>query len=232
MIIEGSISVKAAVKNHKRKIEKILIDENKHDKDFNYIRFLAKEEGIELTELKREELDKQSCSRTYGGILAYAGGRVSDEFDESDIFYIDGIEDPFNIGYIMRTLYAFGINNILLPERNYESMEAQILKSSAGAFDMMNVRYMKDIDDLKCLKKDYRFIALKRGDDASDIFDYDFKKKFLFMLGGEKRGISKSLMELCDDYLFIPYASDFRNSLNAASVASVVATLIYEGKRQ
>ena len=115
MIIEGSISVKAAVKNHKRKIEKILIDENKHDKDFNYIRFLAKEEGIELTELKREELDKQSCSRTYGGILAYAGGRVSDEFDESDIFYIDGIEDPFNIGYIMRTLYAFGINNILLP---------------------------------------------------------------------------------------------------------------------
>ena len=57
MIIEGSISVKAAVKNHKRKIEKILIDENKHDKDFNYIRFLAKEEGIELTELKREELD-------------------------------------------------------------------------------------------------------------------------------------------------------------------------------
>ena len=53
MIIEGSISVKAAVKNHKRKIEKILIDENKHDKDFNYIRFLAKEEGIELTELKR-----------------------------------------------------------------------------------------------------------------------------------------------------------------------------------
>ena len=87
-------------------------------------------------------------------------------------------------------------------------------------------------DDLKCLKKDYRFIALKRGDDASDIFDYDFKKKCLFMLGGEKRGISKSLMELCDDYLFIPYASDFRNSLNAASVASVVATLIYEGKRQ
>ena len=62
MIIEGSISVKAAVKNHKRKIEKILIDENKHDKDFNYIRFRAKEEEIELTELKREELDKYNIT--------------------------------------------------------------------------------------------------------------------------------------------------------------------------
>ena len=82
------------------------------------------------------------------------------------------------------------------------------------------------------MKKEYTLIALKRGDDASDIFDYDFNKKCLFMLGGEKRGISKTLMNKCDDYLYIPYASDFRNSLNASSVSAIVAALIYGAKRK
>lgn len=232
MLIEGTISIKAAIKYHKRKVNKVLIDEKKHDKDFNYIRFLCKSENIELLETKREDLDKIALSKTYGGILAYADTRKEDEFDDSDIFYIDGIEDPFNIGYIMRTLYAFGIKNILLASHDYSNMEAQILKSSAGAYEMMNVRILKDIDYLYELKKEYTLIALKRGDDATDIFDYDFDSKCLFMLGGEKRGISKNLMNICDDYLFIPYASDFRNSLNASSVSAIVATLIYGAKRK
>ena len=111
-------------------------------------------------------------------------------------------------------------------------MEAQILKSSAGAYEMMNVRVLNDLDYLYELKKDYTLIALKRGDDASDIFDYDFNTRCLFMLGGEKRGISKTLMSICDDYLYIPYATDFRNSLNASSVSAIVATLIYGAKRK
>lgn len=232
MLIEGSISVKSALKYHKRKVNKVLIDDHKHDKDFNYIRFMAKNENIEVVEIKRTELDKLALSKTYGGILAEVEERREDDFDESDIFYIDGIEDPFNIGYIMRTLYAFGINNILLAKHEYSSMEAQILKSSAGAYEMMNVKILNDIQYLEELKKDYTLIALKRGDDASDIFDYDFNKKCLFMLGGEKRGISKTLMNICDDYLYIPYASDFRNSLNASSVSAIVATLIYGAKRK
>lgn len=232
MLIEGSISVKSAIKYQKRKVNKILIDEKKHDKDFNYIRFLAKSENIEVQELKREELDKLVVSKTYGGILADVETRKEDEFDLGDIFYIDGIEDPFNIGYIMRTLYAFGIKNILLAKHDYSTMEAQILKSSAGAYEMMNVRVLNDLDYLYELKKDYTLIALKRGDDASDIFDYNFNTRCLFMLGGEKRGISKTLMSICDDYLYIPYATDFRNSLNASSVSAIVATLIYGAKRK
>ena len=83
----------------------------------------------------------------------------------------------------------------------------------------------------KLKEKGYELCALKRGDDALDIFDYTFKEKSLFMLGGEKRGISSSLMELCDKYLYISYGSDFRNALNACNAAAVVSTLIYKQKR-
>ena len=86
MLIEGSISVKSALKYHKRKVNKVLIDDHKHDKDFNYIRFMAKKENIEVVEAERTELDKLALSRTYGGILAEVEERRDDDFDESDIF--------------------------------------------------------------------------------------------------------------------------------------------------
>lgn len=234
MIIEGSIAVKAAISNNKRKVNKVYIDSNKKTKDFNYIRWLTKDRNIELVESSKQDLLNIAKGKTFGGVLAECESRVNDELDDSDIFYLDGIEDPFNIGYIMRNLYAFGINNIILAPRDYSLMEEQLLKSSAGAYDMMNVKVSKEpLSDLKLLKeKGYELCALKRGDDASDIFEYHFKSKSLFMLGGEKRGISTNLMELCDKYLFISYASDFRNALNACNAAAVVATLIYNQKRK
>lgn len=234
MIIEGSIAVKAAILNNKRSVNKVYIDESKKTKDFGYIRWLCKDKNIELIETKKEELLSLAKGKTFGGLLAECGERKNDELDDSDIFYLDGIEDPFNLGYIMRNLYAFGINNVILAPRDYSLMEDQLLKSSAGAYDMMNIKVSKDpLNELKTFKeKGYELCALKRGDDASDIFDYKFKDKSLFMLGGEKRGISTSLMELCDKYLYISYASDFRNALNACNAAGVVATLLYKQKRK
>lgn len=234
MIIEGSIAVKAAISNGKRKVNKVYIDASKKTKDFNYIRWLTKDRNIELIESSKDELLDIAKGKTFGGILAECDSRINDELDDLDVFYLDGIEDPFNLGYIMRNLYAFGINNVILAPRDYSLMEEQLLKSSAGAYDMMNVKVSDNpLDDLKKLKeKGYELCALKRGDDALDIFDYTFKEKSLFMLGGEKRGISSSLMELCDKYLYISYGSDFRNALNACNAAAVVSTLIYKQKRK
>ncbi|MBR3227642.1 MAG: RNA methyltransferase [Erysipelotrichaceae bacterium] len=233
MLAEGAISVKACIAGHKREVKKVYIDRSKKHKDFNYIRKITKENGIELIETDREDFLSITDSKGHGGVVAEIGERHNDELSEGDVFYLDGIEDPFNLGYIIRTLYAFGIKNILLPQRDLSNMEGQLLKSSAGAFEMANVRMseypLKDMTDLK--EKGYTAYALKRGDDAEDIFDHRFADKCVFLLGGEKRGISSSLLEICDRYLYISYGSDFRNSLNAAAAADVVATLLYRQKR-
>ena len=234
MIIEGSIAVKAAISNNKRTVSKVYIDAHKKTKDFNYIRSLTKRNGIELVEEDKEKLLDIAKGKTFGGVLAECDTRKNDEIKNGDIFYLDGIEDPFNLGYIMRNLYAFGIINVILAPRDYSSMEEQLLKSSAGAYDMLNVKVADDpLNELNALKeKGYKLYALKRGDDAKDIFDFRFADKSLFMLGGEKRGISSNLMNLCDEYLYISYGSDFRNSLNASNAAAVVATLLYRQKRK
>ena len=229
MLVEGAISVKACIKNNKRIVNRIYIDKNKKTKDFNYIRIIAKENNILVEEIDREDFLSLNVKKTFGGIVADVENRKSDSFDNGDIFYLDGIEDPFNLGYIIRTLYAFGIKNILLPLKDYSSMEAQIIKSSAGAYEMANVCFVEDIYEfIKNLKKDnYHIYSLVRSEISKDIFKEKFEDKCLFMIGGEKRGISKKLEELSDKNLFIPYGSDFRNSLNAYSACDVIGTLLY-----
>ena len=234
MIVEGAISVKAVIQNKKREVTRVFISKDKKTKDFNYIRKICKLNNIPLLELANEELNTYLTGRSHGGVGAEVGSRINDEFTEGDIFYLDGIEDPFNLGYSLRTLYALGIKNVILNNRDYSTMEVQMLKSSAGAYEMMNVMVAKDEYTILKKYKDsgYYMYALYRGDDSKDIFDVSFNDKSLFMLGGEKRGISSTLLSLCDEYLFISYGSDFRNSLNACAALDVVATLLYSQRRK
>lgn len=234
MIIEGAISVKSALQNKKRQITEIYISKDKKTKDFNYIRKLARSENVPLREMKAEELKEILSGKSNGGIGAEVSLRKEDEFSEGDIFYLDGIEDPFNLGYAMRTAYALGVKNILLSQRDYGPLEMQLLKSSAGAYDMLNIRICKDpFDDIAALKNNgYYLYGLFRGENSKDIFDVTFKDKALFMLGGEKRGISSALLEMCDEHLYIAYGSSFRNSLNACAALDVVATLLFNQRKR
>ena len=234
MIIEGAISVKSAINNAKRIINVVYINAEKKTKDFNYIRKICRTNNIKIEECSNDVLMNIASGKTHGGICADVGQRQYDDFSNGDIFYLDGIEDPFNLGYAMRTLYAFGIKNVLLSKRDYSYMEAQLLKSSAGACDMLNIKIAEDavstINNYK--ENDYYIYGLFRGENSKDIFDVSFKPKALFMLGGEKRGISSDLLALCDEYLYISYGSDFRNSLNACGALDVVTTLLYSQRRK
>ena len=235
MIIEGAISVKACINSNKRIVEEIYIQKDKKTKDFNYIRKLAKNNNIKLNELERNQLDQLLEGKSHGGIGALVSNKKEDDFNlNEDIFYIDGVEDPFNLGYICRTLYALGFKNILLSKREYSNIEKQLLKSSAGAYEFLNIKVSNDIlnelDELK--NNNYYIYALFRNENAKDVFKYKFDKKAIYIFGGEKRGISSEILDKADELLYISYQSDFRNALNAAAALDVVATLICKDKMQ
>lgn len=233
MIIEGAISVKAAIESGKRDIEKVYLRNDKHTKDFSYITRLCAKNNIPVEKTDNATIMEMSTGKSAGGVLALVSDRRMDEFVDGDIFYLNGIEDPFNLGYSMRTLYAFGVKNVLLSKRDYSSMDYQLLKSSAGAYDKLNVMVADDeIALLKKFKKaGYNLYGLYRGEGSTDVFDTEFKDNSLFILGGEKRGISSDILNLCDNYLYISYGSDFRNALNACAALDVVATLLYRQRK-
>lgn len=233
MIIEGSISVKAALLNNKRKVYAIHMIK-KEGKDFDFILKKAAEKHVRTDFVSREKLESMVTGKTHGGIYAEVSGRMNDRIRSGDVLYLDGIEDPFNVGYIMRTAYALGLKNIILSPRDYNMLEGQILKSSAGAFDMMNVKVSTDpVKDIRYLKAmGYHAYALYRGEGSTDLFDKEFADKAVFVLGGEKRGINAELLKVCDEYLHITYASNFRNALNACGAADVVITMLYNQRRK
>ena len=153
--------------------------------------------------------------------------------------YLDGIEDPYNLGYATRSLLAAGASGVILPQRDRKSGAAVLGRSSAGAFERLTVSELQSSDsaerrtELVELAHSLGFVTACAGvcERAVPVFDYDGGFPLLLFIGGEKRGISPEFYECADAILSIPYASrDVRYSLPSASVAAVMGFALMRRK--
>jgi 23S rRNA (guanosine2251-2'-O)-methyltransferase len=236
MRIEGGLSVKAALLAGSRSVEKIMLDEARHDKDAAFIRRAAAENHVPVVTMPRAEIDALASGRTHGGVLAEAGSRRFQQLEEClqeeapFLALVEGVEDPFNLGYIMRSLYSAGCSGLILDARDWGSAEATILKSSAGASEYIRIVMSRDAaaDVRRCRERGLICYAAMRKD-AVPYFEADFQKPFLIGIGGEMRGLSAAVLAEMTQNVYIPYANGFRNALNAAGAA---AALGFEALRQ
>lgn len=234
MLLEGNVSVKAAILGNHRKVEKLYYDKHKNDKDLNFILHRAKEKGIPCMPLEREEINAMATGRTHGGLVAQAGPRVYQELSECMhgktpfLVLLEGVEDPFNLGYIIRTLYSAGCDGLILPRHDWASAESTIVKSSAGAFEYLNIVMSDDLPQLvKDIKKQGIMTYAAMRKDAITYLEADYRKSCLLAIGGEMRGLSSAVRNEIEQNIYIPYANDFRNALNAASAAAVLSFEVY-----
>lgn len=236
MILEGALSVKAALQHGRRTVLRLMIDEKKKDRDTGYILYLAREMNIPVDRMKREDLDAMAAGRTHGGVLAECTERAYQDLsclmedEEPFVVFLEGIEDPFNIGYIARTLAAVGCSGLLMPKRDFSTAESVILKSSAGASERINwVMSNHPVEDIRTLKKAGLKCICAYRDQAIEMYDTDFHQPVIVCIGGEMRGLSRDVLKESDQNMVIPYSTDFRNALNASSAA---AAICFEAQRQ
>ena len=224
---EGKISCKAVLENPKRKIKHVWIDKNKRDKDTQYILRLCKQRECEVTFLERARLNEMSTSSTHGGILVDAYKLNPSYFSQINnpkgyFVYVDGIEDPYNLGSAARSLYAAGCSALILPERNWSGAEATIIKASAGAFEKLKVYYIKNdrelIDTLN--KNDIPLFAAHRKD-AVSLYDFSFPEMFCLAIGGALRGLNANITSYSRQNIMIEYGRDFRNALDTPAACAV-----------
>lgn len=235
-IFEGKISVKAALFSPYRKIEKIMIDRTKKDRDTAFILRKAKEKNIPVQLLQRSEIDALCEGKTHGGVIAICNERSYQDLeslinDHSFIAIVEGVEDPFNFGFVLRSLYAAGVDGIIMPPRNWTSAASTLAKSSAGASESLKMVISENMEEtLQTLKKNgIKIVCANRDENAIEMYDYDFKQKVCICIGGEKRGLSKTILNASDQDVYIPYQNDFKNALSAASASTILA---YEVLRQ
>ena len=244
VVFEGMTSIRAIIKSidenvSNRRIEQILFDKSKlHkiSKEIGYLRAVSEKYGFSISEESAEKIDELSVGESHGGIIAIASERTIPYLDsDSELcengFYamIDGIEDPYNFGYALRSLYAMGCDGIILAERNWMSAAGVVARSSAGASERFKMYKSQPADAVEIFKKKgYTVVCADLRTDEI-LGECEMKTPILLVVGGEKRGISKSVLSLADKLVKIDYGREFNASLSAASAVTMFA---YEIHRQ
>ena len=240
-VFEGMISVRAVLESEHsdRKIEKILFSRAKEKnkaRELAYLRARAKELSFPLEIVPEEDIDRLAVGNSHGGILALCSDRTypkitKDAVTEAGFYvYMDGIEDPYNFGYALRSLYAAGADGVILAERNWLSAAGVVCRASAGASERMRLyAYDESFPEL-FRNAGYRIVSADTKN-AVPMYEADLKKPLLLIVGGERRGIAKRYTDASDSIIRIEYGRAFRESLSAASAASVIAFEIYRQNR-
>ena len=235
ILLEGIISIEAAINGGKREIVEVYIDKSKVEKrDRKATRFLSllKEKAIKFTLCQRDYIDSLCDGTSHGGIVAKVTERSYCDLsrllltikDGGYLVMLDGVEDPFNFGYSIRNLYAFGCKGFIIPERNWMSAANVVAKSSAGASELCDLAIAPSDNELVKLLKENGIDVICSALSLTSVSLFEFKpqKPFVLFIGGEKRGISKEIFDNADLVVHIPYANDnARYSLPTASCAAI-----------
>ena len=243
-VFEGMTSIRAILRGidagvNDRRIVKILFDKDKLkkiSKEVGYLKAVSNQYGYEIVESNSGELDELTLGNSHGGLIAITESRTLPYLDySSEIlsngFYvmIEGIEDPYNFGYSLRSLYAMGCSGIILTERNWMSAAGVVCRSSAGASEMFSM-YKSDPKDCIEIFKSKGYTVVCADENTDNILGQcSIKLPVLLIVGGEKRGISRAIIDSADMLVKIDYAREFRASLSAASATTMFA---YEIARQ
>lgn len=201
-----------------RKIRKVYLSSKKND---NKILSYLKENHIRYEFVPLERLNKMADGNHQGVVLEiddYDYGNLVDCYDDNFVLILDHLEDPHNLGAIIRTAEAAGIKNIILPKDRSVRVNDTVMKVSAGALDRVNVILVTNIvQALNKLKEEGFFIYASKmqGVDYRKV-NYAYKK--VLIIGNEGKGISPVVFKESDEIISIPMKGQV-NSLNA-SVAS------------
>ena len=236
--IEGRNAVIEAFRSGKP-IDKVFILDGCQDGPMVTIRREAKKKDVMIKYVTKERLDQMSETGKHQGVIAYAAAyeyaevedilkNARDKGEEPFIFLLDNIEDPHNLGAIIRTANLAGAHGVIIPKHRAAGLTATVAKTSAGALNYTPVakvtNLVKTMEELK--EKGLWFVCADMDGDV--MYRVNLKGPIGLVIGNEGEGVGRLVKETCDMTASIPMKGDI-DSLNASVAAGVLA---YEIVRQ
>ncbi len=237
MIIVGKNSITEAIKN-KRNISKLIVAENLKDQSF--IKFL-KEQHIKYEILSQSQINKKYGDKN-GGIIAeiieYEYRTLADVLVKTSkkeaggvLIILDGLEDPHNLGAILRSADATGADAIIIPKNRSVSLNQTVAKVSTGAIEYVDVVQVTNLTQtIQELKKNGYWIIGLELDGTIDFTEQDYHGNVAVVVGSEGKGISRLVKENCDVLVKIPMFGKV-NSLNASVSAGLILYEIVRNRK-
>ena len=244
-VFEGMVSLDAVIHSVEagtsdRRIDKVLFDRERSEKkqrELAYIKRKQQSLGFELVITDKETIDGMCIGNSHGGIVALCGERSYPSLTEDRMsggYYVmlDGIEDPYNFGYAVRSLYAAGVDGLIIPPRNWMSAAGVVCRASAGASERFPMFVAEDgCEAVSLLRAHGCKVLCADIDNSVSVYDADLSRPLFLIVGGEKRGISRSVLKMADAVVRLDYGRTFDGALSAASAASILAFEVYRQNR-
>jgi 23S rRNA (guanosine2251-2'-O)-methyltransferase len=243
-IIFGIHPVIECLKAKARPVERLVVAQGISNRKVQEIIELARRSGIPVKFEPRASLDQKSAGGTHQGVLVICAFRPSLDLEDllSDfrptplLVMLDSIEDPRNLGAVLRTCAACGVDGVILPKDHAAGLSSTVAKTSAGALDLLKVaRITNLVAAMKQTKERGIWIAGVETEQSRQYYELDCSMPLAFVFGNEDSGLRRLVRETCDFLISIPTPGPI-HSLNVSVAAGIVLSEVvrqrWKGKSQ
>lgn len=254
-VLYGLHPVEEALRSGQRGLDHVIVARDRKDEKLERIIALCRGANVRVASESRDQLTKIAKTDQHQGVLAMvrerqylaiedllpagrkagkakaavAGASVSEEGAYKFFLALDGVEDPHNLGALLRTADAVGVDGVLIPERRSAPINATVAKTSAGASEHVKIAKVTNlVRSLEQMKKENVWVLGLDERGSPDYMDFDFRTDCVLVLGREGAGLHELVKKTCDHLLRIPMAGAV-SSLNVSVAGAIV---MYEAMRQ
>ncbi|HEY8390562.1 MAG TPA: 23S rRNA (guanosine(2251)-2'-O)-methyltransferase RlmB [Clostridia bacterium] len=238
MKITGRNAVSEAL-NSNVTIDRLVVAKGLRDSQANNLINLARSKGIKITFLEKEILDKESKGAKHQGFIAevtdFIYSTVEDILQDAEqkgqdpfIIILDGVEDPHNLGSVLRVAECGGVHGVIIGRHRAVSVNETVIRVSAGAATHVKVARVTNINDTIRELKEKNIIVLAAETGGDNLYKTNLKGALALVIGGEDSGVKRLTKQLCDGVISLPMYGEV-NSLNASVACGAV---VYEAIRQ
>lgn len=237
MLLEGHVSVEAALEAGVRHVHRVWAA-RPGDRRLTRLRALAREHDVLIDRVEPALIDELATGRTHGGVVALVGVRrersvatlIGEVGEGSLLVMLDGIEDPFNYGQAVRALYAAGVDG-LVTRRSWETALATVTRASAGATELLPTASAETAEAAADAARaaGMRVACAVSESRAAELHQADLTGGLFVLIGGERRGVTRSFVDQADVLLRIGYGRERAPELGAAAAAAIIG---FEALRQ
>jgi 23S rRNA (guanosine2251-2'-O)-methyltransferase len=230
--LEGRQSVLAALHAGQRKFQVVLLSAGLHDDKVKEVVDLAAERGVPVRRADRRELDALAHGATHGGVVAVCTPKPRTTLDELQelvkslpgpplLLLLEGVEDARNLGFTLRSAEALGVHAVLIKKHLWDLDTVEIARPASGAYERMPLVQIGDVSILTQLQKQGLKLFGCLAGVKRTMYDVNLAEPCILAIGGEKRGLSGAVREICDAFITIPSASD-ASSLSLSHASAIV----------
>jgi 23S rRNA (guanosine2251-2'-O)-methyltransferase len=236
-LIYGVMPVLELLRSNPSRVDRMMIAAGAGRHRLREIYENARESKIRIDTVDEDQLDRLAPGANHQGVIAISA--AADYVDAGEILdgagpdplllLLDGIEDPRNLGAILRTAECAGANGVIIPDRRAVGLTDTVAKSSAGAVEHIKIAKVGNLNNFICdLKKQNIWVVGTSVQAAMEHHEWDWTRPSALVLGGEGRGLHRLVAENCDTLVKIPMYGRI-DSLNVSVAAGVI---LFEARRQ